>query len=257
MKKHKQQQSTLTVIPRNPVARAIRQALDHRSNNFAASSVMVGALLLASSPVTADELVLEEVIVTAQKREQNLQEIPMSVQVLGSQELEELNISNFTDYVQYMPSVSFHAFGPGQTQIYMRGVSDGGDGNFSGTTPSVAMYLDEQPVTAISRNLDVHAYDIARVEAIPGPQGTLYGANSQAGTLRIITNQPDPEKSESGFDLGVNTVSGGDIGYSAEGFVNIPLSERTALRLVGWYVEDGGWIDVGEQVFDPKQVYGK
>jgi len=170
----------------------------------------------------------------------------MSVQVLGTKALEELNISNFTDYVQYMPSVSFQAFGPGQTQIYMRGVADGGDGNFSGTTPSVAMYLDEQPVTAISRNLDVHAYDIARVEAIPGPQGTLYGANSQAGTLRIITNKPDPEKSESGFDLGVSSVSGGAIGYSAEGFVNIPLSERTALRLVGWYVEDGGWIDIVE-----------
>ncbi len=246
MKKYKQQQSTLTVIPRNPVARAIRQALDHRSKNFAASSVMVGALLLASSPVTADELVLEEVIVTAQKREQNLQDIPMSVQVLGAQQLTELNISNFTDYVQYMPSVSFQAFGPGQALIYMRGVAEGGDGNFSGTTPSVAIYLDEQPLTAIGRNLDVHAYDIARVEAIPGPQGTLYGANSQAGTLRIITNQPDPEKHESGFDLGVNSVSGGEIGYSAEGFVNIPLGERTALRLVGWYVEDGGWIDIVE-----------
>lgn len=244
MKNYLQEHSSLTIIPRNPVARAIRQALAHRGTQLAASSVMVGALLLASGPVTAQEL--EEVIVTAQKREQNLQDIPMSVQVLGNQQLEELNISDFTDYVQYMPSVSFQAFGPGQTQIYMRGVADGGDGNFSGTTPSVAIYLDEQPVTAISRNLDVHAYDIARVEAIPGPQGTLYGANSQAGTLRIITNQPDPEKSESGFDLGINTVSGGDPGYSAEGFINIPLSERTALRLVGWYVEDGGWIDIVE-----------
>ena len=251
MKNHKQPHSELTIILRNPVARAIRQALDHRGTNLAASSVMIGALLLASNTVTAQDLTLEEVIVTAQKREQNLQDIPVSVQVLGTQELEQLDISDFTDYVQYLPSVSFQAFGPGQNLIYMRGVADGGDGNFSGTTPSVAIYLDEQPVTAIGRNLDVHAYDIARVEAIPGPQGTLYGANSQAGTLRIITNQPDPEKSESGFDLGFNTVSGGDPGYSVEGFVNIPLSERTALRLVGWYVEDGGWIDVveGSQTF--------
>jgi len=251
MKDHLQAPSNLTIIQRNPVARAIRQALNHRGTQLAASSVMAGALLLASGPATAQDLTLEEVIVTAQKREQNLQEIAMSVQVLGAQQLEELNISDFTDYVQYMPSVSFQIFGPGQTQIYMRGVADGGDGNFSGTTPSVAIYLDEQPVTAIGRNLDVHAYDIARVEAIPGPQGTLFGANSQAGTLRIITNQPNPEKSESGFDLGINTVSGGEVGYSAEGFINIPLSERTALRLVGWYVEDGGWIDIveGSQTF--------
>jgi outer membrane receptor protein involved in Fe transport len=213
--------------------------------------VLTGALLLAAGTASAQEGVLEEVTVTAQKREQSLQAVPISVQVLSAQELEDLNISNFADYVQYMPSVSFQTFGPGQTQIYMRGVADGGDGNFSGTTPSVALYLDEQPVTAIGRNLDVHAYDIARIETMPGPQGTLYGANAQAGTLRIITNQPDPERFESGFDLGINTVSGGDIGYSAEGFVNIPISERAALRLVGWYVEDGGWIDVvqGSQTF--------
>jgi len=251
MKNQKQGNPDLTLILRNPVARAIRQALDHSSPNLAASSMMIGALLLASNPAMAQDQVLEEIIVTAQKREQNLQDIPMSVQVLGTQQLEELNIKNFTDYVQYMPSVSFQAFGPGQTLIYMRGVADGGDGNFSGTSPSVAIYLDEQPVTAIGRNLDIHAYDIARVEAIPGPQGTLYGANSQAGTLRIITNQPDPSQSSSGFDLGINTVSGGDIGYSAEGFANIPIGERTALRLVGWYVEDGGWIDIveGSQTF--------
>ncbi len=248
MKNQRQQRPELEMLTRNPVAGSVRHALNLQSARTAASSVLTGALLLAT-PAAAQEL--EEVIVTAQKREQNLQDVPISVQVLGSRELEDLNISNFNDYVQYMPSVSFQMFGPGQAQIYMRGVSDGGDGNFSGTTPSVALYFDEQPVTAIGRNLDVHAYDIARIETLPGPQGTLYGANSQAGTLRIITNQPNTEQYEAGFDVGVNVVSGGDIGYSAEGFVNMPLSERTALRLVGWYVEDGGWIDVvpGSQTF--------
>jgi outer membrane receptor protein involved in Fe transport len=244
MKDRNQEQSELTLILRNPVARAVRHALNSQRAHLATSSVLTGALLLAVSTASAQEGVLEEITVTAQKREQNLQEVPISVQVLGAEQLEQLNISNFTDYVQYMPSVSFQSFGPGQTQIYMRGVADGGDGNFSGTTPSVALYLDEQPVTAIGRNLDVHAYDIARIETLPGPQGTLYGANSQAGTLRIITNQPNTEQFEGGFDLGINTVSGGDTGYSAEGFVNFPISDRVALRLVGWYVEDGGWIDV-------------
>jgi outer membrane receptor protein involved in Fe transport len=251
MNDYHHKQSDLTLVLRNPIARAVRHALHSQGKHLTTCSVLTGALLLAAGTASAQEGVLEEVTVTAQKREQSLQAVPISVQVLSAQELEDLNISNFADYVQYMPSVSFQTFGPGQTQIYMRGVADGGDGNFSGTTPSVALYLDEQPVTAIGRNLDVHAYDIARIETMPGPQGTLYGANAQAGTLRIITNQPDPERFESGFDLGINTVSGGDIGYSAEGFVNIPISERAALRLVGWYVEDGGWIDVvqGSQTF--------
>jgi len=251
MKNSHKGQSGLRLILRDPVSRAVRHALNSHPTHLTTTSVLTGALLLAAGAASAQEGVLEEITVTAQKREQNLQVVPISVHVLGAQELEELNISNFGDYVQYMPSVSFQTFGPGQTQIYMRGVADGGDGNFSGTTPSVALYLDEQPVTAIGRNLDVHTYDIARIETLPGPQGTLYGANSQAGTIRIITNQPNPEQFEGGFDLGVNTVSGGDVGYSAEGFVNIPIGDRTALRLVGWYVEDGGWIDVvqGSQTF--------
>lgn len=205
------------------------------------ATLAAGSLAFGAS-ASAQEL--EEVIVTAQKREQNLQDVPVSVLVLGEKRLEELNIANFSDYIQYLPSVSAQTAGPGQSQIYMRGVSDGGDGNFSGTSPSVALYLDEQPVTAIGRNLDVHVYDIARIETIPGPQGTLFGANSQAGTLRIITNKPDPNSMDYGFDLGVNTTKGGEPGYSLEGFTNIPVSDAAAIRLVGWYVEDGGWIDV-------------
>ncbi|MEQ1433063.1 TonB-dependent receptor plug domain-containing protein, partial [Salmonella enterica] len=89
--------------------------------------------------------------------------------------------------------VSFQALGgtPGTNVIYMRGVASGGDGNHSGSLPSVGVYLDEQPVTTIGGNLDVHIYDIARIESLSGPQGTLYGASSEAGTIRIITNQPD------------------------------------------------------------------
>ena len=129
---------------------------------------------------------------TAQKRTENLQKVPISMQVLGEEKLDELNVTDFEDYVKFLPSVSYQTFGPGFAQIYMRGVASGGDGNHSGSLPSVGVYLDEQPVTTIQGPLDMHIYDIARVEALSGPQGTLYGASSQAGALRIITNKPDP-----------------------------------------------------------------
>ncbi len=97
-----------------------------------------------------------------------------------------------TDYMKFMPSVTFQTLGPGFTQVFMRGVASGDNGNHSGPTPSVGQYLDEQPITTIQGSLDIHIYDIERVEMLAGPQGTLYGASSQAGTIRTITNKPDP-----------------------------------------------------------------
>jgi outer membrane receptor protein involved in Fe transport len=105
------------------------------------------------------------------------------------------------------------------------------------------MYLDEQPITTIQGNLDVHLYDIARVEALAGPQGTLYGASSQSGTIRIITNKPDPSGFDAGYALEGNYVDMEEFGYVAEGFVNFPMGENAALRIVGWYVSDAGWVD--------------
>jgi outer membrane receptor protein involved in Fe transport len=193
---------------------------------------------------------LEEVIVTAQKRAENMQEVPISIQALDTESLQQLNIRNFKDYVQLLPSVSSSAgqgggtlAGPGFSTVYMRGVTTGGDGQAITSVPSVGMYLDEQPITTIQGNLDVHMYDIARVEALAGPQGTLYGASSQAGTIRIITNRPDPSAFAAGYGLEGNIVDGDDTGYVAEGFVNLPLGESSAVRLVGWYREDAGWVD--------------
>ena len=187
--------------------------------------------------------VLEEVIVTSQKREENLQNVPLSITAISTEKLEELHITNFADYAQMLPSVSFQTFGPGFAHVYMRGVVNGGDGNHSGSQPSVGTYLDEQPITTIQGNLDIHVYDIARVEALAGPQGTLYGASSQSGTIRIITNKPDPSGFKASYDLQTSTVAHGDMGYLAEGFVNEPIGENAAIRLVGWVEHDGGYID--------------
>jgi outer membrane receptor protein involved in Fe transport len=159
---------------------------------------------------------LAEVVVTAQKRVENLQDVPLSIQAIGTKKLEEMNVTKFDDYAQLLPSVSFQSTGPSVEHVYMRGVASGGDGNHSGSLPSVGMYLDEQPVTTIDGNLNIHIYDIARVEALSGPQGTLYGASSEAGTIRIITNKPDPTGFKGGYDLEANTVTHGGNGYSFE-----------------------------------------
>jgi outer membrane receptor protein involved in Fe transport len=185
----------------------------------------------------------EEIFVTAQKRTENLQNVPVSIQTLSTERLEELNVSDFEDYSRLTPSVSYQTLQPGQTNVYIRGVASGGDGNHSGSLPSVGVYLDEQPVTTIGGTLDVHVYDIARIEVLRGPQGTLYGASSEAGTIRIITNRPDTSGFYGQVDGELNTVSHGDFGGSLEGFRQRAGQRKRRLRLVGWYQHDAGYID--------------
>ena len=196
-------------------------------------------------------------MVSAQKRTENLQNVPLSIQALGNEKIEELHLQSFGDYANFLPSLSYQnggqsPAGPGFSRAYMRGVASGDTGNHSGSSPSVGTYLDEQPVTTISGALDIHLYDIARVEALAGPQGTLYGASSQAGTIRIITNKPDPSGFAAGYDLQGSALDHGGNGYTAEGFMNMPLSPNAALRVVGWYEKIPGFIDnVHGTVFYP------
>jgi outer membrane receptor protein involved in Fe transport len=196
-----------------------------------------------SAPPAADNGDDQEIIVTAEKREENLQNVPLSIQALGTQRLEEANVSNFNDYTKLTPSVSFQTSQPGVTNVYIRGVASGGDGNHSGSLPSVGVYLDEQPVTTIGGTLDIHIYDIARIEVLRGPQGTLYGASSEAGTIRIITNKPDKSGFYGGANAELNSVDHGGVGGKLEGFVNAPIGAGAALRVVGWYEHDAGYID--------------
>ncbi len=194
---------------------------------------------------------VEKVTVTAQKRQQQLQDVPAAVQALTTKKLEELQVSDLNDYSKHLPNVTIQPTSPGFVGVYMRGVASGENRNHSGPSPSVGMYLDEIPITTIQGALDVHVYDISRVEALAGPQGTLYGANSQAGTIRIITNQPDTAETYGSVTFEVNAVENGGIGHSAEGFVNVPLAENAAVRLVGWSQHDAGYIDnvYGERTY--------
>jgi outer membrane receptor protein involved in Fe transport len=209
----------------------------------------LASLLLASTGLaaaaraqTATGPTVGELIVTAGKREQQIQTTAMSIQALDTRKLERQEITQFNDYAKLMPSVTFQTTGPNQSTVYMRGVASGLEGNHSGPLPSVGTYLDEQPITTIGGTLDVHIYDVARIEVLPGPQGTLYGASSQAGTLRIITNQP-VQDFEAGYNVEGNTVDHGGQGYVAEGFLNVPVNEKVAVRLVGWDEHDAGFID--------------
>jgi iron complex outermembrane receptor protein len=186
---------------------------------------------------------VEVVTVTAQKRSEDLQTIPFSIQAVSDQTLRDHQTKSFDDYAKLLPSVSFQSLGPGESQLFFRGVTSGADGNPFGALPTAGIYLDETPVTTTGSLLDVHMYDIARVEALSGPQGTLFGASSLAGTLRIITNKPDPSQFKAGYDLEANTFGGGGPGGTVQGFVNLPLNDRIAVRLVGFYEHDGGNID--------------
>src|SRR5574337_1265580 len=203
----------------------------------------------ATPPAKAKTVTLGEVTVTAQKRTENLQKVPISIDVLASDQLEALQVQSFNDYVKYLPSVTFQqggggiATGPGFVSIYMRGVASGGNTNHSGSQPSVGVYLDDQPITTIQGPLDIHMYDIARIEVLAGPQGTLYGASAEAGALRIITNKPNPGAFAANYAISTDKVAHGGIGETFEGMLNLPLGKNAAIRLVGWHEHDAGYID--------------
>src|SRR5579859_1358780 len=215
----------------------------------AISAILAGAPA-AHAAGEAETTTLEEVVVTAQKRTENLQNVPVSIEVLSGTQLEQLDVSGLDGYVKYSPSISYSRGQgqggngqPGSSHIYMRGVVSGANENHSGSQPSVGTYLDEQPVTTIDGTPDVHLYDIQRIEVLEGPQGTLYGASSQAGTVRIITNKPDPTHFSASYDVQTNKVSHGGTGYEVEAYANLPISSAAAIRLVGYYEKEAGYID--------------
>jgi outer membrane receptor protein involved in Fe transport len=208
--------------------------------------------MLAGVPAFAQDnsAELETITVTAEKHAEDLQKVPMNVQALTAVKLQELGATDFTHFVQYLPSVEYTVGGagggngaPGFYNISMRGVNSGNDGNHSGPSPTVGVYLDEQPITTIGGTLDVPTYDVSRVEALSGPQGTLYGASSEAGTIRIITNKPDPSQFEASYSAQVNTVDHGGVGYTGDGMINVPINDMMAIRLVAWDEKDAGYID--------------
>jgi iron complex outermembrane recepter protein len=243
-------------------------------NTIVRGGVPLASALMAVMPTAraqqasggADQL--QTIVVTAQKVQQNLQSVPISVEVFDSKTLRQLNIVTIDDYVALAPAISYVRSqgqgdngGPGSAIIYIRGVVSGGDGNHSGSEPSVGVYLDEQPVTTITGALPLHLYDMNRIEVLEGPQGTLFGASSEAGTVRLITNKPDPTRFAAGYNVQGNKIESGGTGDIAEGYVNIPIAATAAIRLVGWQEHDGGFIsnvagtDANACIFDGVRTF--
>lgn len=191
---------------------------------------------------------IEEITVTATKREKSTQDVPVAVTALSEMTLRDNNVSNFSDYMQQLPNVTAGGRGPGQATIFIRGMAtDTFPVQLSGSnapTPNTALYLDEQPVTQPGRNLDVYVTDISRVEVLPGPQGTLFGASSQAGTIRLITNKPKINVYEARLNTTIMGTKHGEMSTKVEGIVNIPVIDDTlAVRGVFFNDNQGGYID--------------
>jgi len=212
------------------------------------TAILFGLATTTLPAASYAEGAIEEVMVTATKREESMQDIPLTVQALSSETLDELNITNFDDVVRYMPNVNVGGRGPGQNEVYIRGMSIDAItvllSGAQGSTPNVAMYLDEQPITAPGRNLDIYVTDMERIEVLPGPQGTLYGISSQAGTIRYITNKPDPSTFEAGFNASISDTKSGDMSYTTDAYINFPvIQDKLGIRAVVYNADFGGYID--------------
>ena len=214
--------------------------------NLLSCTALSAAAAIAMSQ-TAYAQLEDEVIVTATKRAESLSDVPIAVSAINADTLEELNVNVFTDYLVQLPGVSAGGSGPGTSTIYIRGVASTTPtlsvAGVAGLAPNVAFYLDEQPLAQPGRNLDVYAADLERVEVLSGPQGTLFGASSQAGTVRLITNKPKIGVEEAAFKAGTSFTKGGEVSYNAEAVFNAPIAENTAVRAVVYYDDQGGFID--------------
>ncbi len=218
------------------------------------SSVLVIALLASGTIAHAQEADAGEkdsvsqpdhlIVVTAQKREQTLAEIPQSITVLGGDSLEQQQATSFVDYAAQVPGLSLEQSNPGQTRVILRGVNTGG------ASPTAAIYVDETPFgpsTGQSNGAvlagDIDTFDIERIEVLRGPQGTLYGANSLGGLVKFVTVKPKLNEFEARVRAGFELTEGGDEGYSGNAVINVPLGNTLALRASGYYRKSGGFID--------------
>ncbi|MBS0374712.1 MAG: TonB-dependent receptor [Proteobacteria bacterium] len=215
------------------------------------STALVAALLLAPGPAARAEQArgeapnqLEEIVVTATKRASTVQATPMSITAISGDDIRERGVPNLTDLVQSVPGVSMRSSGQGQTELEMRGMSSAG-----GNSPTVGFYLDETPLTAPANAqngkvvIDPNLYDIARVEVLRGPQGTLYGSGSMGGTIKLVPNAPNPAGFETSAELDPSQTSAGGFNHTENGMMNLPLGSSAALRLVGTAAHQSGWID--------------
>jgi iron complex outermembrane receptor protein len=217
-----------------------------------ALAAMIGGTAQAQSapPAAADASVVspDEIIVTATRRNESIQKVPLTIQAFTGATLKDLNVSNFNDLIKYTPNVTFGNNGPGAGTIFMRGLSTGFAGSQSasttGTFPNVALYLDDQSMQFPARNADIYVADMERIEVLEGPQGTLFGGGAQAGAVRYITNKPKLDTFEGHIEGQAGGTAGGAPNGSFNAAINIPIIEnKLAVRAVIYDDHRGGYID--------------
>ena len=225
----------------------------------AVSAAVAGAAALAQNSDPAADArsgrTIEEVIVTATRRSASTQDVPIAVQAMTGEALAALGLETFEDYVEFLPNVVGAGNGPGKKELYIRGSATEQSGvtvsTQQGSAPGVALYVDEQPVSFGGRNLDVYAVDLERIEVLAGPQGTLFGASSQSGNVRLITNKPNPASVEVGVNSRYAITRGGSPSVAADAVLNLPMTDSLAARVVIYSDNEGGWIDNVPATFVP------
>ena len=212
------------------------------------SGSSIGVSYAATATDTSESEGIAEIIVTAQRRAESIQNVPITIQALTGTQLKDLSVTTIEEVLKYLPNVTFGTNGPGSGNIFIRGLSAGFAGNQSSATiapfPNVATYIDDQSVTFPARNLDVYYADMERIEVLEGPQGTLFGGGAEAGVVRYITNKPKLNVTEGSVDAGYGVTAGGDPNSSVTAVLNLPLIEDTlAVRGVIYDDRRGGYID--------------
>ncbi|MEY8243888.1 MAG: TonB-dependent receptor plug domain-containing protein, partial [Gammaproteobacteria bacterium] len=208
---------------------------------YALAAAVVSTGLTTPVALAQETTGLEEIIVTATKREVNIQDVGQSIMALTNEDIEKMGIKSMADYIKALPSVVLTAEVPGRNDLVMRGITQ--DAYTWYVDSTVALYLDEQAMTTSSQQVSVRVVDMERIEALPGPQGTLFGSTSQSGTIRMITNKPDNTGYYGSVETSYGSIKGGDSSFDVNGYVNIPLSDALSMRFVGYTSSDGGYVD--------------
>ncbi len=210
---------------------------------FICTAPVLGGLLIAqqaSAENPSDSL--DEIVVTAQRRAERLQDVPAAITALSGDTLNQMRLQGNADLAAYVPSLSFDVLGPGETTLAIRGL-----GTSYGLEPAVSLYINETPLDIRTDGFagapDIDFFDVDRVEVLRGPQGTLYGSSSMGGAVRILTAQPDPSAVAVNAEVGGSSMEGGGVGYLAKSAVNLPFAADAAIRVVGAFEHVPGYIN--------------
>jgi outer membrane receptor protein involved in Fe transport len=230
------------------LARSVRSWVERLITGSVLAVAVFGvpaSLQAQESAEGSESVALEEIVVTARKRTESMFDVPLSITVLSEEFIENLGAQDFTNLVPTVPSLNAYQNGPGRTRLYIRGIANGaGNDNDTQNGETVSIYLDEIPISLGAMNPELALFDLQRVEVLRGPQGTLYGAGSMAGTIRQVSNKPNLSEVEGKVEAGVSTIAHGSGGYTFKGLINAPVvTDKFAIRASAYYTDFGGYID--------------